>query len=304
MTRIEQSMNQSARNDLLANSALVGSLYVGLRYDVPLLTYAAVAVVWLLFVVYGASLFLGNKEPRRRSLPAAIDWVIDLVALAMLAWYGWFLSAAAYVASVVFLEFRYRSIQAYGSRLIVFVLLVITSRTIPLVFVVVACAILWGVWGHIPAAIALGLFATWHLVSLYNGPRMAARNAVYAALTCRGLDFGQLGAIDAGVTNICQRLGVNPALLGPAFPMSRTLTTDLEHKVYNQPANVFSLRALAMHERGISPVGTKVPRWYVVRNPFWAATTPRSLQRYRKKVLREHGVDLVELDPESYVGAS
>lgn len=171
-------------------------------------------------------------------------------------------------------------------------------------FALIAFSITWGVWGSAPAFIFLGLFVTWYAFALYNGPRMAARNAVYAALTCRQFDFGELGAIDAGVTRICERIGVDPSRLGPAFPMSSPLPTEVERRLFNQPANVFSLRALAMHECGIPPVGTKVPKWYVVRNPFWAAAAPRALQRYRKRVLKEHGVDLIELDLDSYDDAS
>jgi hypothetical protein len=173
-----------------------------------------------------------------------------------------------------------------------------------ILLVLVVCGVIWGVWGLVPALLAFGFLATWYAFALYNGPRMAARNAVYAALTCRKLDFGQLGAIDAGVEQICRRMGIDPTRLGPAFPMSEALPTDLERRLFNHPADVFSLRALAMHECGIPPIGTKVPRWFVVRNPFWASTAPRSLQRYRKQVLQQHGVDLVELDLESYVDLS
>ena len=123
---------------------------------------------------------------------------------------------------------------------------------------------------------------------------MAARNAVYAALTCRDMDFGQLGTVDAGVTRICIRLGIDDLKLGPPFPLGGP-PTFISH-----PANVFSLRALAMYELGIPPVGTRVPKWFVVRNPFWAGGAGGSIRRYKKKVLEEFGVNLVELDRESY----
>lgn len=172
-----------------------------------------------------------------------------------------------------------------------------------ILFVLIVCAVIWGTLGPVPALITGGVFATWYAFALYNGPRMAARNAVYAALTCRGLDSGQLEAVDAVVTRICQRGGIDTARLGPAFRKGSPMPTALQRNLFNQPADVFSLRALAMHECGIPPVGTKIPRWYVVRNPFWAAAAPRSLQRYRKKVLQEHGQDLVELDLESYMAS-
>jgi hypothetical protein len=63
---------------------------------------------------------------------------------------------------------------------------------------------------------------------------------------------------------------------------------------------VFSLRALAMHELGVPPVGTKVAKWFIVRNPFWASGAQGSIRRYKKTILEEFGVDLVELDRESY----
>jgi hypothetical protein len=99
-------------------------------------------------------------------------------------------------------------------------------------------------------------------------------------------------------------MGIDDTRLGTPFLLGGPLVTDPILSMISSPANVFSLRALAMHECGIPPIGTKIPKWFIVRNPFWAATAKGSIQRYRTKVLRKHGVDLIELDPESYVDAS
>lgn len=297
-------MNPRVRSNLLANAAFVAALYLGLRYDVKPLTYAAIGVVWLLLLSYGAVFFSKDREPRTRPLPAAVDWTIDLAVLVLLTWYGWRVSAIAYILSVILLELNYRTKAGYGQSLVSFALFAVMTNLVPFALVLLAFATAWILWSLVPAAIGLSLFILWYAVAMYNGPRMAARNAVYAALTCRRLDFGELGAVDAGVVNICRRMGVDPERLGPAFPMSRPLVTDIDRKLFNNPANVFSLRALAMHERGIPPFGTKVAKWYLVKNPFWAAAAPRSMHHYRRKVLADYGIDLIELDPESYVERS
>ncbi len=161
-----------------------------------------------------------------------------------------------------------------------------------IVLSLVAAGIAWATWGFSAAvAVALAGVVIYKLV-WFNTKRLAARNAVYAALTYRGLDAGQRGAVDGTVVNICQRLRIDTASLGEPFPGSDAI----DHPTLSSPAAVFAFRSLAMHELGIPAVGTKDPRWYVLRNPFVATLAKGQILKFRKRVEAEYGVRLTELD--------
>lgn len=293
-------MKARTLNALLANLALVGVLYISLQYEVLLLTYAVAIFIWSMLVSYIAVFLSSEREPKTRPLPAAVTLTIDVVVLALLFSDGWHLSAIAYLTSAILLEIIYSAGSGYGRDIAAIVLSIVMVNIMPILFIVIAGAIVWGFLGPGISLLVVGFFVVWYAIAMYNGPRMAARNAVFAALTCRELGGVQLASVDAKVAEICHRLRINPDSLGPAFPLAAPLATELEKRLFNEPINVYSLRALAMHELGIPPVGTKVPKWYIVRNPFWATSALTSVRRYRREILNEHGVDLVELDRETY----
>ena len=152
-------------------------------------------------------------------------------------------------------------------------------------------AVVWYVWGGIAAVAYLAAVVLLYLLVWFNTKRVAARNAVYAALTYRQLAAGQQRAVDECAAKICERVGVRVASLGRAFPMSGS-----DKEGFVDAAGVYALRSLAMHELGIAPAGSLVPRWYELRNPFVASMAGMQVRYFRKKVEREFGVSLNELD--------
>lgn len=159
-------------------------------------------------------------------------------------------------------------------------------------FGLVAAGIAWAIWGFAAAVAAVLAGVVIYKLVWFNTKRVAARNAVYAALTYRGLDAGQQGAVDGTVVNICQRLRIDASSLGHPFPGS----DPTDGPTLSSPAAVFAFRSLAMHELGIPAVGTKDHRWYVLRNPFVATLAKDQVLKFRKRVEAAHGVSLNELD--------
>jgi hypothetical protein len=86
------------------------------------------------------------------------------------------------------------------------------------------------------------------------------------------------------------RLGIDA--LGPPYPGSEKSSLSS----MSNPAVVFAFRSLAMHELGIPPVGTKVSKWYVLRNPFTTKLAGEAVNKYRQRVERDFGVTLNELN--------
>ncbi len=139
------------------------------------------------------------------------------------------------------------------------------------------------------ALLALG-FIWW--IASYNTKRISARNAVYSALTFRQLSQAQKTSIDAQVKKILARGKLDVDVLGAPYTNDGASSPSS----LSTPAVVFAFRSLAMHELKIPPIGTKVAKWYVLRNPFNTKFAGRHIKKYRQKVLRETGINLTELD--------
>ncbi len=157
------------------------------------------------------------------------------------------------------------------------------------------CLIIAWAWGGlIYVGACLTLAVGFWKVAWYNTKRVAARNAVYAALTFRSLSVSDRSTVDEAVERICERFKIDVETLGPPFPKS-----SAEKKLmFSGPAAVFAFRSLAMYELAIPPVGTKVPKWYVLRNPFVASLyeSKSLVDKFRRQVEEEFGVSLDELN--------
>lgn len=158
--------------------------------------------------------------------------------------------------------------------------------------VLLSVGLAWAIWGLPTAGVVAVVGVLVHLLIGYNTKRLAARNAVYAALTYRTLTAEQQGAVDGTVVRICQRLRIDASTLGPPFPGGE----QADGPTLSSPAAVFAFRSLAMHELGIPPVGASVPKWYVIRNPFFATLARDQVRAFRRQVEAEYRVSLDELD--------
>lgn len=94
-------MSRSDRRSLLANLGFIPLLYLGLRHDVAVLTAVVIGWVWVMLGLYLVLLAPSRTPAISPMRPAWLFNSLDVAALAILIWYGWFATAGAWIASIV-----------------------------------------------------------------------------------------------------------------------------------------------------------------------------------------------------------
>lgn len=100
-------MNQDFRTWILANSAFIAAQYLGLFWSLPLLATVAAAVVWVALAAYLTVYFSKNPKPRTAPAPRWVSLTVDAVALGGWLTQGWYVTGAAYLASMIALTAVY-----------------------------------------------------------------------------------------------------------------------------------------------------------------------------------------------------
>jgi hypothetical protein len=92
-------------NAYMQNAILIIAIYIGAWYNVDWLSWAVVAFVWFMLVMYFAVLYSeGGVKNSTNVLPLPVVIFVDVTCIAMLVYAKWHLTATAYAMSAIVLQ--------------------------------------------------------------------------------------------------------------------------------------------------------------------------------------------------------
>lgn len=87
-----------------ANAALLLVLSLGIWFGIAILVWFAAAFIWLMLLAYAVVYFAPESKFHERPPVPLFGLILDLIVLGLLLWQRWYLTAGAYIASIVLLE--------------------------------------------------------------------------------------------------------------------------------------------------------------------------------------------------------